>query len=139
MWHFTGHIESALPRRHHLEGRDFRRPHSLPSRICAVHRGQATLSHLAPRGSCICSYQSRSGSGRKQDVSGWAVGTRKSLRLCTRRTPRWRTSGENLFELLFMGPSFQSAEPPQCPERFTFKKKVQILFRQFKANILRFG
>jgi hypothetical protein len=38
-----------------------------------------------------------------------------------------------------MAPSFQSAEPPQCPGRFTFKKEVQILFQQFEANILRFG
>lgn len=88
MRHFTGHSESALSRRHHLEGRDFRRPLSLPSGICAVHRGQATLPHLAPRSANIRSYQSRSGSGRKQNLTGWAVGTRTSSCCCTSRTAR---------------------------------------------------
>jgi hypothetical protein len=35
------------------------------------------------------------------------------------RTARSRTSGENLFNLLFMAPSSQRLEPPQFPGRFT--------------------
>jgi hypothetical protein len=46
---------------------------------------------------------------------------------------------KNLFDLLFMAPSFQSAEPPQYPGRFTFKKEVQILFQKFETKVVRFG
>ena len=39
------------------------------------------------------------------------------------RTARSRTSGENLFNLLFMAPSSQRLEPPQNTGRF----KVNLL------------
>ena len=85
----------------------------------AVHRGQATLSHLAPRSDSIRSYQSRIGSDRKQDVSGWAGGTRTRSCYCTRRTASLRTYGKNPFDLFFKVPSPQSAELPQFSGRFT--------------------
>ena len=37
---------------------------------------------------------------------------------CTIRTARSHTSGENLFDFLFMAPSSQRLEPPQNPGRF---------------------